>query len=1109
MHIGQQNRTCIWRALPAPIALCFLLIGICAGQANPPNTRAPERTISTLQVGHPVDGKLARGQKHVYGLFLGSRQFLRFRVAAVDLASNIQVVVLAPDNKKIEELSGPICRFSLYYLPRASGVYHIALQLLQGDNSPPASDTSLPAEAYTVRIEELSEAKDRDQIRVAANQALIEAYRLSFRTPPLGDWINKYQDAISLFRAAGDRRGEAEAFQTLSLIFFVVQDYESAIRNLQSARTLWQELGNREMEAGALEALANDLGRLGRSEEALDSLNSALHLRRELGDRRGEARVLSNRGDTYDTMGELQQALNDREQVLGLLHSLGEDEYYALTDLGHTYDELGESQTALAYYREALNLAHSHHNRGLEFTLLSVIGDAHAAAGERQKAFASYKQSLGLARGNREDEMWAMRRLGEFYLAQGEYAKSLRCFGQVLPYFRANHKPVEEALSLYRAGIAYHHLANRRMALDTLDRALSLWPFKNSTRRNIIQEIASVYQEAGNSGKALEYYQQSLAESEAAKDVQGQAFALSGIATTERSMGQLASARRDIEAGLRMLESVRAGIAESESRSSYFATVQKSYDFYIALLMEMQLDGDALHASERARARSLLDMLAEARIDVGGRAAPKLLERERLLRQRLHARFRYQLELLTRQHTAEEANAVATQLEELTAEYDETEAQLRATSPRYAALVHPVPLELAQIQQSVLDSDSLLLEYKLLDDRSYLWAVTKSSFASFTLPGRAQIEEAARRVQYLLTARNEQLGGKAELRREARMRRTRAEYPAAATRLSEMILRPAASLLHYKRLLIVSDGALQYIPFAALPAPGTTSNRLGPPLMLASEVVNAPSASVIAVLRRELAGRAPATKAVAVFADPVFDSGDPRVSSPPRLSQVRYSARAGLLPHVPRDLERSWEEVSSGPGWNIPRLPFSRREAVAIMHSSAPGKSWAALDFHANRSAATSPKLSRYRVVHFATHSIINSRTPALSGVVLSLVAADGKPQDGFLRLWDIYNLQLPVDLVVLSGCQTALGRDIKGEGLVGLTRGFMYAGAARVMASLWPVDDAAAAEFMSEFYQAMLKKNLSPAAALRAAQISMWTQKRWHRDPYFWAAFQLEGEWR
>jgi len=209
------------------------------------------------------------------------------------------------------------------------------------------------------------------------------------------------------------------------------------------------------------------------------------------------------------------------------------------------------------------------------------------------------------------------------------------------------------------------------------------------------------------------------------------------------------------------------------------------------------------------------------------------------------------------------------------------------------------------------------------------------------------------------------------------------------------------------------------------------------------------------------------------------------------------------------DLERSWAELGSTErGGKISRLPFSRREADAIIADAPPGSSFKAVDFRASRTTATSPELAQYRVVHFATHGVLDSRTPALSGIVLSLVDRQGKPVDGFLRLWDIYNLHLPADLVVLSACQTALGKEIKGEGLVGLTRGFMYAGAARVVASLWQVDDVATAELMSRFYEGVFKKHLPPAAALRAAQVQMWKQKRWQEDPYFWGAFQLQGEW-
>jgi CHAT domain-containing protein len=196
------------------------------------------------------------------------------------------------------------------------------------------------------------------------------------------------------------------------------------------------------------------------------------------------------------------------------------------------------------------------------------------------------------------------------------------------------------------------------------------------------------------------------------------------------------------------------------------------------------------------------------------------------------------------------------------------------------------------------------------------------------------------------------------------------------------------------------------------------------------------------------------------------------------------------------------------PGGGIPRLPFTRREAESIFSLVPAGEGLKAVDFSASRAGVLDGSLAQYRVVHFATHGLLNSKHPELSGVVLSLVDESGRPSDGFLRLSDIYGLNLPADLVVLSACQTALGKEIRGEGMVGLTRGFMYAGASRVAASLWRVDDAGTAELMSRFYRGMLKEKLSPAEALRAAKASMLAQPRW-RSPYYWAAFELQGDWR
>ncbi|HYE14544.1 MAG TPA: CHAT domain-containing protein, partial [Pyrinomonadaceae bacterium] len=195
-------------------------------------------------------------------------------------------------------------------------------------------------------------------------------------------------------------------------------------------------------------------------------------------------------------------------------------------------------------------------------------------------------------------------------------------------------------------------------------------------------------------------------------------------------------------------------------------------------------------------------------------------------------------------------------------------------------------------------------------------------------------------------------------------------------------------------------------------------------------------------------------------------------------------------------------------GQGLSRLPFSRREAEMIAALAPAGQARRALDFEASRRLATSGELADYRFVHFATHGILNGEHPELSGVVLSLIDERGRPVDGFLRLNEIYNLRLPAELVVLSACQTALGREVRGEGFLGLVRGFMYAGSPRVVASLWKVDDRATAELMRRFYEGMLGQGLRPAAALRRAKVEMLKEQRWHA-PFHWAAFELQGEWK
>jgi len=272
-----------------------------------------------------------------------------------------------------------------------------------------------------------------------------------------------------------------------------------------------------------------------------------------------------------------------------------------------------------------------------------------------------------------------------------------------------------------------------------------------------------------------------------------------------------------------------------------------------------------------------------------------------------------------------------------------------------------------------------------------------------------------------------------------------------------------------------------------------------------------PSASTFAALRREVTGRSIAPKTLAVIADPVFEKDDARLiglkpgggTNKPNPRSIAEGSTRGFAKTDGLVLgpQSESDEVTE-----IHRLPFTRREADEILALVPEADRFKALDFDANRAIATNPTLGQYRYVHFATHGFLNTAHPELSSIVLSLVNRQGAEQEGFLWAHEVYNLRLPVEMVVLSGCRTGLGKEIRGEGLVGLTRGFMYAGAARVLVSLWDIDDEASAELMAHLYKAMLKEHMSPAAALRSAQIEIMKDKRW-QAPYFWAAFVLQGE--
>src|SRR6266540_3487785 len=998
----------------------------------------------SLEPGKPVERELSGGQSHFYKITMTSGQYLRITVS--QLGIDALVALFTPDSKKIGEvdLEPSIGRSeTILVIAEVEGAYRIEVR---------SAEKTAQTGRYGIKVEELRDATTEDKYRVAAWALFREAAPLGQGTlEQRRKGIEKYQEALELYRRAGDRGGEAETLHNIGLVYSSFGETRKALEKYNEALPIRRAAGDRIGEAYALNSIGTLYWSLGETGKALEKLNEALPIYQLMGDRGGEAATLNNIGLVYRSLGEMQKALEKYNEALLIRRATGErrGEAATLHNLGVVYRALGETQKALEKYNEALLIFQS-------------VGD-------------------------RNGEASTLTSIGEVYQLTGETGKELEKLNEALPIRRA--------------------VGDRRGEAQTLN------------------SIGAVYRSLGETGKALEIYNEALPLFQLIGERTGEAVALLGIARVEQQRGNLTQARQTSEQAVSMIESLRVDIAGQALRTSFFALRQEFYQFYIDVLMRMHsqnpaaaFDSLALETSERARARSLLELLTESRADLRQGVDGSLLERERSLRQLLQAKAAAQFALLNRKHTPAQAEAFAKEIDSITTEHEELRAQIRERSPRYAALTQPQPLGLAEIQRQVLDPDTLLLEYSLGDDVSYLFVVSQTSITSHRLPKRAEIEASTRRVRELLTAPQPQPGD-TQAKYRARLKEAGEGYWAQAAELSRMLLGPVASQLGKKRLAIVADGALQYIPFAALPAPssgndgGRNSGAEPQPLFVEHEIVSLPSASTLATLRRETAGRKPAEKSLAVLADPVFTDDDTRVRrdvGKVGAKEKTRSADSDEMDIVSLQMSRSGRETGViGAEAGFGRLLSTRREAGAVSALVPERERMQALDFEASRTTALRPELGEYRIVHFATHGMLNNIHPELSGIVLSLVDKEGQPQDGFLRLQDIYNLKLPAELVVLSACQTGLGKEIKGEGLIGLTRGFMYAGAPRIVASLWKVDDRATSELMKRFYQGMLgPEALRPAGALRQAQLSIWKQKQW-REPYYWAAFVLQGEWK
>jgi CHAT domain-containing protein len=879
----------------------------------------------------------------------------------------------------------------------------------------------------------------------------------------------------------------------------------------------------------------------GRADQALIQLRNALNLYTAAKNSSGIAAAHNELGDLYLRQGQYPVALEnyqkalegflgfEKKDVVGAAVGLGDDKFNAnlmLAKIGDVNFRLGkDAEARSAYGRMVVEKPEGAAQKvGRRFGGLSAItsgistGRVSVAAPtggvttllEAKKELDQYRVSI----------VYSSYELGMGRLdyANGDFESARKHFENAL-----------EAAGSSLAGIAGLGQVRRFRAASRTslgDVALRTGKFKDATKfyndakKGALEDKRLDLMWPAQRGLGRSLWLQAMQEKDPKKSI---ALREQAVANYRESLGTIETLRQG---------SLRA----DESRTTFLATTKDVFDeaasanAAMALLTAgstgsplsgkaLEYASEAFRINEQSRARSLLDLLSETNAAITEGVPAELLKRkqENLDRQQDIADILTGINVSTEELKKKPAELDA-ELEKLQTEYEEIENQIRTASPRYASLTANKPMTLAEVQGSVLDDQTVLVEYALQADDSYLFAVSKTAVSLFKLPSRGTVDKYATdlRAQLIPSKLQRRIVGidVAEANRGLGIAATApadtAAFVAASNALYKVALEPAAAMIGEKRLMVVADGALNYIPFEVLLKTADAGDFASLAYLVKSnEIVYAPSASVVGAIKQQRATTN--SRAVLVIADPVFNSNDARAKKGTTAATTDAEVRGLGIQSALADVDGN---APAAPSTTMEGLPLARlngtrveAEQISKLAKTSGGQADVWLDLDASEENLGTRDISKYRIIHVATHGLLNAERPQFTGVVLSLVG--NKTRDGFVRTDEVFNLHLGSPLVMLSACETGLGKEKRGEGVMGLTRAFMYAGAPTVGVSLWSVADKSTADLMTDFYQRLLSASAgtTSSGALRGAQLAMISGKK-YSAPFYWAPFVLVGDW-
>lgn len=961
------------------------------------------KATTELAPGAKIAGKVRGTEPSSYTLHLraGDSAWLTLKQGGIDLT----VLTIAPDGHNETHNAFEMGPEPITISAGQAGPYKLEVRCAQ----PCASA------AYVLELNDVHPTGNRDTERSQAARNCAEARSLAESKPSLEAAASVATQAAAKFHDLTEAAHEASALVIAGTAHFSQNKYERAEEVFRRALALTPGSDF----AGAADVL-NDIGLCRRyrgfPDEALEFyLQAADKWKRVESRTQGEASTLSNIGVLYCQLGECNQSIEFYRRALNILKSYNQPQMRALAlhNLGAAYGVLGDNRSASYYIEASLSLFRKVKAKSPALArALTNLALVRVEQERYDQAQSLEREALGMAGEDERARADVLTDLCKTTNLMRRPAEAVDLCQEAIGLYRHIGEPRGEGAALHNLGTAQAALGQFQEARSTLDSARAI--------RQSIKIPSSVIE------------------------------TMTRLAKVQASAGDMEAALESAGEAVKVAESLRAKVVAEKLRTSYFAAKQSSYETYVDVLMrlnETKPDGGydvrAFETAELRRARTLLDLLGEARNEIDGESAPEVRQDERRLIRRLNY--------------LNNAKAPFKEIDSELRELELVQAKLRERDSRVAELLTPPPPKLESIRDQ-LGPDDALIEYSLGDERSYAWVLTKAQLKSYVLPPRERINKLASRVADKMS----------QFRGRAKNANANSELRRSISSLRAVVL---GMELKARRVIVVPDGSLQLAPFAALLPDGR-------------EIISLPSASTLVSMRA--APRVPARHGIEIFADPVFDSTDPRVHNPKGARQTPS-----------RRLEPA-----------LPRLVFSRDEASSIARMVPADQSRVRLDFNATKQEFLSPATTHFRYVHLSSHAIIDTDRPELSSIVLTRIGPNGEPVDGQVRLYELYRFHVGAELVTLGACNTGVGQQMSGEGLVGLTRAFLFAGAKSVLVTLWPVEDEGTATFMEAFYSNLLTKGMKPSSALTAAQQKMRREPRW-QDPYYWAGFALQGDWR